>query len=148
MEKIKTIDEVRLKRIRSKIPVAKICSSNDCFKYVQNFYFDDIDIYESMFLLLLNNQNLTIGWVKISQGGTRGTVVDVKLICKYALTSLCESVIIVHNHPSGNISPSQQDNSITSKIKEALNVFEIKLLDHLIVTRTDYFSFADENLLV
>ncbi len=142
-----TIDEVKLKRLSSDIPRSIIRSSKDCFEYAKQFYFDDIDIFESMFLLLMNNKNYTIGWVKISQGGTKSTVVDVKLICKFALDCLCEGVILIHNHPSGNLTPSESDVLLTSKVKKSLDLFDVKLLDHLIITKESYYSFADEDII-
>lgn len=142
-----TIDEVKLKRLSSDIPRSIIKSSQDCFEYAKQFYYDDIDIFESMFLLLMNNKNLTIGWVKISQGGTKSTVVDVKLICKFALDCLCEAVILIHNHPSGNLTPSESDIKLTTKVRKSLELFDIKLLDHLIISKEDYYSFADDELI-
>ena len=86
---------------------------------------------------------MTTGFAKISQGGTAGTVVDIKIIAKYAVDSLSTSVIICHNHPSGNKQPSDADLNITRKIKDALLLLDIKLIDHIIITENDFFSFAD-----
>ena len=122
-------------------------TSNETFHYIRQFYFDDIEIFESFFLLLLNRSNTTIGYVKISQGGTAGTVVDLKIIAKYAVDSLASSVIIAHNHPSVNTTPSQQDIGLTKKCKQGLENLDIKLLDHLIMTDNNYLSFTDEGLL-
>jgi DNA repair protein RadC len=91
--------------------------------------------------------NTITGWVKISQGGTAGTVVEVKIIAKYAIDSLSNGVILVHNHPSGNTKPSDSDKDITNKVKNALELFEIKVLDHIIVTEANYYSFADEGII-
>jgi len=96
----------------------KITSSQDTYNYIKQFYFDDIEIYESFFILLLNRSNQTIAYAKISQGGIAGTVVDIKLIAKYAIESLASGVIIAHNHPSNNVQPSKQDTEITIKIKK------------------------------
>ena len=93
--------------------------------------------------MLLNRANNTTGFAKISQGGTAGTVVDIKIIAKYAVDSLSSSVIICHNHPSGNKQPSDADLNITRKIKDALLLLDIKLVDHIIITENDFFSFAD-----
>lgn len=144
----KTINEYQLKKIKSDIQSAKITSSKEAADYARQFYFDDIEIYESVFIMLLNRQNNVEGYVKISQGGTAGTVVDVKLITKYAVDSLSSSVIMIHNHPSGNTQPSEPDKNMTTKIKTALNLFEINLLDHVIITPGDkYFSLADEGMI-
>lgn len=142
-----TIDEFKLTKVASKINRVQIKSSKDAATFARQFYFDDLEIYESFFLILLNQNNNTVGYVKISQGGIVGTVVDVALIAKFAVESLCRSVILVHNHPSGNHQPSDADIRITKKTKNALDLFSIKVLDHIILTSDIYFSFADEGLL-
>src|SRR5690554_4107316 len=109
------LNELTLKRNPTDFKRVKISSSRDGAEYIRNFYSDDLTIFESFFLLLLNNQNNTIGYAKISQGGICGTVVDVRIICKYAIESLCAGVILCHNHPSGALYPSQPDKTITSK---------------------------------
>ena len=127
-----------LKSLQTEFPAIKIASSDDAVNVIRKFYGDDIDIFESCFILLLNNANITIGYAKISQGGITGTVVDTRLIAKYAIESLATGVILAHNHPSGNLTPSDADISITKKIKDGLNIFDIKLLDHFIITESDY----------
>ena len=117
------------------------------------------DVYESMkpelsdlpheefWLLLLNRANKIIKKQPISQGGVSGTVADPKLIFNHALNHLASSVILVHNHPSGNIKPSEADKRLTKQLFEAGKLLEITVLDHIIFTDSAYFSFADENLL-
>ena len=144
MEKYKnTISEYSLKYTKSDIQKTKITTSESASNVIRQFYFDDINIYESFFILLLNRANNTTGFAKISQGGTAGTVVDIKIIAKYAVDSLSSSVIICHNHPSGNKQPSDADINITKKIKDALSLLDIKLIDHIIITENDFYSFAD-----
>ena len=128
-------------------PTKQITCSDDAVSFARQFYSDDIELYESFFLLLMNAQNKTIGYAKISQGGVVGTVVDVKIICKYAVDTLANSVMIFHNHPSGNTRPSEQDKGMTEKVKQALTLLDCKLLDHIILTTNSYFSFTDEGLL-
>jgi DNA repair protein RadC len=123
---------------------AKIISTEDAANYCRQFYFDDIAVYESFFLLLLNRANNTIGWAKISQGGITGTVADVTLIAKYVVDSLAKGAIICHNHPSGNLTPSNTDISFTQQFKAALALFDCKLLDSIILTEQSYYSMADE----
>lgn len=135
-----------LKKIQTDFPKVKIKSSKDSADFIRQFYGDDLEIYESFFLLLLNRANDTIGYAKISQGGVCGTVVDVKIIAKYAVDSLASAVILAHNHPSGTLSPSAQDIEITKKIKQALSLLEIKVLDHIILTSDNYYSFLDEGM--
>ena len=144
-----TIDKIKLVKERSDFPRAQIKSSIDINEYIRQFYFEDVEIYESMFIVLLNKKNNTTGYVKISQGGTAGTVVDVKLIAKYALESLAESIILCHNHPSGNTEPSEVDKHITDKVKQGLFFIDVKLLDHIIIIpdKDKYFSFTDEGLI-
>lgn len=129
------------------VPKKKITSSSDAVDVIRQFYGDDLEIYESVFILLLNRANITIGWAKISQGGISGSVVDLRIVCKYAIDALASGVIIAHNHPSGNLNPSEQDNKVTRSIKEALNTLEIPLHDHVILTADGYYSFADEGLI-
>lgn len=125
----------------------KISNSSDAFAIIRKFYFDDIEIYESFFILCLNRANETIAYAKISQGGLAGTVVDVKIIAKYAIDCLATSVILAHNHPSGNLKPSTADINITKKIKASLEILDILVFDHIIITSNNHFSFADEGLL-
>ena len=83
----------------------------------------------------------------MSQGGITGTVIDIRVILKKAIQKLATSIIVCHNHPSGNTEPSEADKKITTKLKNAADFIEIKLLDHLIVTENEYFSFADEGMI-
>lgn len=120
-----------------------IKQSSAAAAYIRQFYLDDLEIFESSFILLLNRANITIGYVKLSQGGICGTIMDIKLICKYAVDALASSVIIAHNHPSGNLNPSNADIEITNKIKAALNIVDSRLIEHIILTADSYYSFAD-----
>ena len=124
-----------------------IKSSQDSYEYIKRFWCTDVDIYESFFILGLNRANNTVAYMKISQGGIAGTVVDVKLVAKFAIESLCSAVIIAHNHPSGNLKPSEADKAITNRIEEGLKILDVQVLDHLIITNSSYFSFADEGLI-
>ena len=102
---------------------------------------------EEFWILLLNRSNRFIGRVCISTGGVSGTVVDAKVIFKKAIESLASSVILCHNHPSGNLRPSQADIDITRKLRRAGESLDIAVLDHLIIADSGYFSFADEGKL-
>ena len=139
--------ELKAKKTPSNFEKVKIISSNDAFKVIKQFYFDDIDIFESFFILCLNRNNQTIAYAKISQGGVAGTVVDIKLIAKYAIDCLASGVILAHNHPSGNLKPSPEDLAITKRIKEGLKTLDIQVLDHIILTSQGYLSFGDEGIL-
>ena len=129
------------------IEITKLKSSKDASNYIKKFFFDDVEIYESFFILMLDREHKTIAYAKISQGGTVGTVVDTKIICKYVIDTLAPAVIICHNHPSGNINPSEADISITKKIKEALKFIDSTLVDHIIITKNNHYSFVDNGLL-
>ncbi|POR20779.1 hypothetical protein BWK57_12400 [Flavobacterium columnare] len=141
------IKQFELKKIETHYKVEKITSSKESYKYIREFYSDDIEAYESAFILLLNNANKTIGYAKISQGGIAGTVVDVRLILKYAVEGLATGVIIAHNHPSGKLTPSDLDLDMTKKVKNALKCLDILLLDHIILTSDGFYSFNDEGIL-
>lgn len=103
--------------------------------------------HEEFWVAFLNRSNILIERFQISQGGITGTVTDVRLIMRKALELRAISIIICHNHPSGNMEPSQQDKEITYKIKEAAKFFDIQILDHLVIAGKNYFSFADEGLI-
>lgn len=145
--KAKNVQLYELKKIQSDFPKEKIQSSRNSAEFIKRFYSDDIEIFESFFILLLNRNNQTIGYAKISQGGISGTVVDIKIIAKYCVDSLASAVILAHNHPSGNTNPSEADKAITRKTIEALKLLDIAVLDHIILTADDYFSFSDEGLI-
>lgn len=137
-----------LRKIQTSFPNVKITSSADAAEFIRQFFSDDVAVFESFFLLMCNRANNTVGYAKISQGGVSGTVIDVKIIAKYALDSLCSSVVLAHNHPSGNLNPSDADIQITKKIKQALQLLDIVVLDHIILTESDkYFSLADDGLI-
>lgn len=125
----------------------KIHGSEDAVNYARAFYSDDLVIYESAFIILLNRQNNTIGWAKIGQGGVSGTTVDIKLVCKYAIDALASGVIFVHNHPSGNTDPSSMDCQLINRMKEALKTLDVNLLDAIIITENDSYSFQNEGRL-
>jgi len=97
--------------------------------------------------LLLNISNKIIWKQKISSGGVESTITDIRLIAKISIEKLASSVIVCHNHPSGNVKPSSEDKILTEKIKNTLKIFEITLFDHIIVTDSGYYSFADEGII-
>ena len=103
--------------------------------------------HEEFWIIYLNNSNKVIQKNQLSKGGITGTLVDVRLVMKNALEYGATGLVLVHNHPSGTLKPSEADKRITQKLKTASESLDIKVLDHLIVTEKAYFSFADENLL-
>jgi DNA repair protein RadC len=142
---MKTIKYLELTKKQTDFPRIKITDSKKSYEFIKQFYSDDIGIFESFFILLLDRSNTTIGYAKISQGGVSGTYVDLKIIAKYAVDFLASTVILAHNHPSGNLNPSEQDSEITKKAKEGLKMLDIVVLDHIILTEESYYSFADNN---
>ncbi len=130
-------------------PKTKITASNDAYNVIKEFYSEDIEIYESFFILTLNQSHITTGYAKISQGGIAGTVVDATMLANFAISNLAKGVIIAHNHPSGNMNPSEQDRALTKRLKEGLKFLDTSLLDHLILSPYDneFYSFADNGLI-
>ena len=121
----------------------KIKSSKDTYEVLKSVWSNKIEYIEEFVLLLLNRANNVLGWVKISQGGLSGTVVDPKVIFAIALQCNASGLVLCHNHPSGNLQPSKQDIDLTKKIVEAGKLLEINVLDHIIITAESYYSFAD-----
>jgi len=140
---MKTTPLFTLKKLQSEFPSVEIRESRHSADFIRQFYFEDINVFESFFILTLSRRNETTGYAKISQGGVYATFVDIKLIAKYAIENLASGVILAHNHPSGNLRPSEHDFEITNKIVKALDLLDIKVLDHIILTEDDYFSFRD-----
>ena len=135
----------RRRKLTEAVNKTKITNSKDLFNIFQPIL-SDLP-YEEFWVLCLNRHNKIIEKHKISQGGISGTVIDVRIILKLAVNELASSIILCHNHPSGNITPSNNDKIITEKLKKASEYFDIKILDHIIVADDKYFSFADESLI-
>jgi DNA repair protein RadC len=123
----------------------KITSSQDVYELMKPHLWDLP--YEEFWILLLNQANIVLKKTKISVGGVAGTVADPKLILKAALEELASGIVLVHNHPSGNLQPSQADINLTHKIKEGAKWMDIKLIDHLIFTDQNCYSFLESGLL-
>jgi DNA repair protein RadC len=145
---ITIVAALELGRRRKELAVTekpKITSSRDVFEQVSS---DLMDLpHEEFWIILTNRANRIVKKQQISSGGVAGTVADPKLIFKLAIAELASGLILAHNHPSGNLYASQADIALTKKIKEAGNLLEIQLLDHIIVAGKRYFSFADEGML-
>jgi DNA repair protein RadC len=123
----------------------KIISSKDAFEVLHPIVADKI--HEEFWMLLLNQGNFVTDEIQISSGGLTGTIADVRMIFNYAIKGHATSVILCHNHPSGNLKPSQNDLLLTKKLKEAGQVLDISVHDHLIIGGSSFFSFADEGLI-
>lgn len=134
---------IELRSVQSDFPKCKISESSAAANFIRQFYSGDIDIFESSFILLLNRQNLTIGFAKLSQGGINSTIIDPRIVAHYAVKALATSVILCHNHPSGNLKPSEADLTLTKKVYAGLELLDISLLDHIIITSEGFYSIAD-----
>lgn len=122
----------------------KILTSRDAFE----IFHPQLDLhYEEFWILLLNRANNVINKINISNGGVTGTVVDIKKILKHAIENLSTSIILCHNHPSGNIHPSQADIDLTKNLKQAAALMEIQVVDHIILGENSYYSFADNGMM-
>ncbi len=135
----------RRRRGEEALEKKKITSSRSVFELMQPII-GDIE-HEEFWIVYLNNSNKVIYKNQLSKGGITGTLVDVRLVLKQALEVGATALIFTHNHPSGTLKPSEADKQITQKLKSAAQSLDIRVLDHVIVTETSYFSFADENIL-
>ena len=157
LKKIKGIGEAKAVTIVSALELGRrrkqedfkekirITCSNDIYQHIKPQLMDLPK--EEFWIILLNRANRIIKKEQISSGGVSGTVADPKIIFKAALDQYASSVILIHNHPSGNLKPSQADINLTKKMKEAGKLLEIPVLDHIIFSDSGYLSFADEGLL-
>lgn len=125
----------------------QIISSQEAAKVFRANWSDDMELCESFNVLLLNRANRVKGMFTVSKGGVAGTVVDAKMIFAAAVKTLACSLILAHNHPSGNRRPSQADIDLTRKLIRAGEALDITVLDHLILTKESYYSFADEGVI-
>ncbi len=123
----------------------KISSSNEAYNFLKP-YLMDLD-HEQFWILLLNRNLELIKPIQISSGGVSGTIADPKIIFKYAIENLANAIILTHNHPSGNLKPSEADIHLTKKLKEASLLFDINLADHIIFTNHGFYSMSDQNIL-
>lgn len=138
---------INWKPLTEKKTLPKITMSADAARVFRTYWTDRITYKEEFFILLLNQANRVLGISKISEGGLAGTVVDAKMIFQAALKANAAAIILGHNHPSGNLAPSEQDKSLTDKIVKAGKVLDIRVLDHIILTYDDYKSFSDDGLM-
>lgn len=127
----------------------KITNSNAVNEYLSHVYDrDTMEHHESFYVILLNSANRVLGHALIGVGGITGTVADIRVIMQNALLSNAVGIIMSHNHPSGNLLPSEADRNLTKQVKEACKIMGISLLDHLIVSPFgDYYSFSEEGAL-
>lgn len=136
--------QVSYKRVTG-VPYPKITTSKDAYEIlIRTWDMDTIELQEQFRVMLLNRGSKAFGIYSLSQGGITGTIVDVRLLFGIALKTASTAIIVAHNHPSGNIYPSVNDKQVTDEIASIGKLLNIKLIDHLIVTTTQYYSFSDE----
>lgn len=137
------VKEVDLTFKEERLIFSIIKSSNDAYKFVKEIIFEGVEIQEHFIVLYMNHANKVIGYYKHTKGTINSTQVDVEMIVAVGLKILAKAVILSHNHPSGNTEPSPQDRELTKKVKTAFKYFDIAVLDHVIATKNDFYSFAD-----
>lgn len=140
------LPEIELKYKTGDTRKIKITKSSDIDYLCHEIYNSDtLELFEQVIVIYLNPVNTTIGWIKHSSGGMCQSTIDIPLILSAALKCGAKSIILSHNHPSGQKYPSPQDKDITKRLYKACNIIGFNLLDHIIVTPDDgYYSFADE----
>lgn len=142
------IAEIKVSYSTNQIRKVKIKNSQSAYdSFLNSWNKQTIELQEEFKILFLNRNNEVLGIYNLSKGGTAQTIVDIKLLFAVALKSNAHSIILAHNHPSGNLKPSDADKNITAKIKKAGKYLDISILDHLIISRTSYLSFADDGIL-
>ena len=141
------LSEIKLYYKPRKTVAPRITCSEDAYKQVIKFYDKNtIALQEQFIIIYLNRANTVLGAHKLFTGGLTGTVADIRLIMGIALKSLACGIIISHNHPSGQLTPSEADRTLTSKVANTCEIMDIKLYDHIIVSPSEgsFYSFADE----
>ena len=139
------LELARRKTITLKDKRTKIKSSKDAFNELTGVFMDLS--HEEFYILLLNRANEVIGKEQVSKGGIAGTVADGKIIFNHAISKKASAIILAHNHPSGNLKPSDSDIKLTKRLTSFGKYIELEILDHLIFSDNGYFSFADEGLM-
>ena len=143
-----TVAEIQVSYKPNKQFDFKIEDSRQSFNLVmQKWEKDIIEMQEEVKILLLNRNNKVLGVYDLAKGGITSCVVDVRIILAVALKAMATGIILIHNHPSGNLKPSNDDKKITELLNSSCEIMGITLVDHLIITKDDYFSFADEGIL-
>lgn len=149
MEQITEIQEIKVSYNRN-YGKQIVCRSEEAYLFSKQIYSltdSNASLKEYFMVMYLNRANHVIGFYKLSEGAISGTVVDVRIALSIALKCLASNLILIHNHPSGHLKPSDPDRRLTRKFKDACALFDLQVLDHLIISTEDYFSFADEGLL-
>lgn len=143
-----TISEIEVSYNPHRIVDYQISDSRKTYELMlTQWNWQTIEMLEEVKVVFLNRNQRVIGIYNLAKGGISSCTVDIRIVLGIALKSLATGIILVHNHPSGNLQPSQSDKEITKNLKEACNMVHIALADHVIITKDGYFSFADEGIL-
>jgi DNA repair protein RadC len=139
--------KITYKRTRKEF-LGKVTHSKDVADFIRRtFRAGTLELQESFITLYLNTAHEILGYYNHSVGGINTTIADRRLILATALASASIGIVVAHNHPSGNLKPSQSDLELTKRLKEGAETLDIKLMDHLIITKNGYYSFADEGII-
>ncbi|VXC18076.1 JAB domain-containing protein [Chryseobacterium sp. 8AT] len=145
---IPEVSEIHVSYKPNKMVSSKIATSFDAVQIIRKFWNEEtIEMQEEVKVILLNNSNYVLGIYNLSKGGITSSLVDVRLVLSVALKCLSPGIILVHNHPSGNLKPSSADLDIVKKLKEGCKIMDINLFDSIIITKESFMSFADDGLL-
>ncbi len=139
--------EINYKNNKKFNEMPTVSCSQDAASVLRSVWSDRIEHIEEFVLLCLNRANKVLGWSRIATGGISGCLIDPKVIFQITLKANAVGIILSHSHPSGNTHPSESDRRLTKKIKSAGKLLDIAVLDHIILTSEDYFSFADEGII-
>ena len=145
---MKTLYEYTIKSRKTDFKSVQIMGAQDAYACAIPMYEDRMGVQERVYAIFLNTSNRTVGFMEVSFGGRSSSVIDNMLIIKTAVDTLATGVILFHNHPSGNATPSAADRKMTKKLKDALELLEVRLVDHIIVTdNNEMYSFAEEKVM-
>lgn len=146
--KFMEVSEIKVSYTNNNPDKIKVTNSQILYELIiRQWNIGTIELQEEVKVILLNRANIVIGIYEMSKGGITGSVVDNRIILAVALKCNATSIVLIHNHPSGNVIASEQDRVITKKLKEACAMLDLVLLDHLIITKERYYSFSDEGIL-
>lgn len=135
------------KRTKNKFGDMQMLSSKDCYDVLKDIYKDNMDHYEAFNVMLLDTKNSIIDIVQVGQGNNRGVVINTNAIFQAAILANADKIILSHNHPSGNLTLSDKDKEITTKMIKSAKLMDKEILDHIVISRNGYVSMADEDLL-
>ena len=148
MKQKSQVSEIQVSYTPNLLVDMSVKNSKKSFELMLNEWEQEtLQMQEEVKIILLNRSNKVLGIYSLAKGGLTSCIVDVRIILSIALKTLATGIILFHNHPSGNLKPSKADLDITKKLKNSCDLLDISLLDHLIITKDNYFSFADEGLI-